>query len=147
MPFESQYILPMKNNNFNFYGYNNGSNIEHNTTTEEWRIELLSNSNKHVTTAGALPPLGTKNYIPSEGLGGGQIFLHINACEDRTQFNCQDGSCIPIEKRCNSEFDCKYGDDEIECNLIDIPHSYLSFVPGIISSIFILHNLPLSRLS
>ena len=130
----------MKNNDFTLYGYKKRSNIEYNRSTGNWTIKVISDSNKNATTDGALSPLGTNAYFISEELGGGQILLHINACNDRKHFNCQDGSCIPIEKRCNSEFDCKDNDDERECNLIDIPYSYLSFVPGIFCFIFKFHN-------
>ena len=122
----------MKSNDFTFYGYKKRSNIEYNHSTGNWNIRVLSDPNKLATMNGSLPPFGTKDYILSRGLGGGHIRLDINACDDRKQYNCRDGSCIPIEKRCNSEFDCKDNDDESECNLIGISQSYLSFVPGII---------------
>ena len=139
MLLDSQYIIQMKNNDFTFYGYKGRSNIEYNNSTGNWNIRVLSDSNKHATMRGSFPPLGSKDYIMSQDLGGGHVRLDINACDDRKQFNCQDGSCIPIEKRCNSEFDCKDNDDESECTLIDIPNSYLSFVPGISCFIFKFH--------
>ena len=138
--FDSKYMMQMKNEDFSFYGYKQRSNIIFDKTTGNWKIIELLHSNKTAITNASLSPLGTRNFLLSQDLGGGHISLDINACDDRTQFNCQEGSCIPIEKRCNSEFDCKYGDDEIECNLIDIPHTYLSFVPGITSSYFKSHN-------
>ena len=120
----------MRNNDFTFYGYKQRSNIKYNSSTQNWRIELLLQSNKTATAIGYLHPLGTRNYLLSQSLGGGHIHLDINACDDRKEFNCRDGSCITIEKRCNSELDCIDGDDESECNIIDIPPSYLSHVPG-----------------
>ena len=140
MGFDSQYTIQMRINDFTFYGYKKRTNIKYNNSAGSWDIKVLSDSNKHASTNGHLPPLGTQDYTLSEDLGGGHIRLDINACDDRKQFNCQDGSCIPIEKRCNSEFDCKDGDDESECNLIDVPISYLSFVPGNSCSTFIFNN-------
>ena len=147
IPLDSRYIIKIKNNDFTFSGYKKRSNIEYNNSTGNWTIKIISHSNKHATTNGVLPPLGTKDYLLSQDLGGGHITLDLNACDDRKHFNCQDGICIPIVKRCNSELDCINGGDESQCNIIDIPGSYLSFVPGNICSIsdFILHNEVISE--
>ena len=147
MHFDSLYTILMKSNDFTFYGYKKRTNIEYNHSAGSWNIRVLSDSNKQASTNGSLPPLGTNSYFLSQELGGGHILLDINACNDQTQFNCQDGSCIAIEKRCNSEFDCKDNDDESECNLIDIPHSYLNFVPGIILCNFQISSFSIKKIS
>ena len=141
MPFDVKYTLPisqMMKGNFNISGYKKSS-IGYNNETKKWIIDLMSEKNKHAITNGSHVPFGTQQYVLSERLGGGQILLHMNACNDKIHFNCQDGSCISIEKRCDSEFDCNDGDDERECNLIDVPTSYLSFVPGISCTILKFH--------
>ena len=141
MKFDVKYTLPisqMMKGNFNISGYKT-SNIGFDNGTKKWTIDLISDKNVHAITNGSQPPFGTKQYVLSQSLGGGQIWLHMNACNDKTHFNCHDGSCISIEKRCNSELDCNDGDDESECNLIDVPQSYLSFVPGNIGLNFKFH--------
>ena len=143
MHFDEKYTLPisqMMNGNFNIIGFIS-SRIDYDNDTETWTLKLASDSNKHAITHGKSLPFGTKQYVMSQSLGGGNILLHLNACNDREQFNCRDGSCIPIENRCNSEYDCQDGDDESDCNLIGIPQSYLNFVPGKMLTTFKLHLL------
>ena len=43
-------------------------------------------------------------------------FLFSN-CE-QTQFSCSDGSCIPLEKRCNLFPDCEDKTDEVDCRVL-----------------------------
>ena len=121
----------MFDNNFTLTGYTN-SKIAFNSSTETWRIELLSDPNAYAVTNGINPPFGTQEYILSNYLigGSGPILLNLNACNDLIEYNCQDGSCIPIEQRCDSKFDCYDDSDEAECNKMVIPESYLRHVPG-----------------
>jgi len=39
----------------------------------------------------------------------------------RGEFRCEDGQCIPEEKRCDTRTDCRDGSDELDCSM-----SYLS---------------------
>ncbi len=41
------------------------------------------------------------------------------------QFTCQNGECIPIEWRCDSEPDCFDGEDEINCSGKTIIYVYV----------------------
>ena len=111
-------------NNFTLTGYTN-SKIAFNSSTETWRIELLSDPNAYAVTNGTYPPFGTREYVLSNYLvgGSGPILLNLNACNDLIEYNCKDGSCIPIEQRCDSKFDCYDDSDEGECNKIAIPES------------------------
>ena len=132
IPIDTQYTLAisqMRNNDFTFRGYTN-SKIGYDDSKENWVIQIDSGSNMHAITNGSVPPFGTKEYLLSEELGGGHMLLNINACDDNNHFNCKDGSCIPIEKRCDSKFDCNDDNDESECRMIHFPASYLSHVPG-----------------
>lgn len=36
-------------------------------------------------------------------------------CDTETEFTCKDGSCIPIERKCDQENDCGGGEDEQDC--------------------------------
>jgi hypothetical protein len=43
----------------------------------------------------------------------------MNQC-GKNEFGCNDGSCIPMEKRCNEMTDCTDTSDENECHTVDI---------------------------
>ena len=128
----------MQMRDFSFSGYSK-TIISLHKNTSSWKIQLPGDSNKYAVTNGTLPPFGTQKYILSKDVGGGQLDLNINACDDRKEFNCQDGGCITIEKRCNSKFDCADGSDERTCLMIDVPHSYLKHVPDQDGAIVTLH--------
>ena len=38
-----------------------------------------------------------------------------DGCSEQYEFECNDGSCIPIERLCNNIIDCEDGSDEIDC--------------------------------
>ena len=119
----------MKVKDFSFFGYTS-CKIAYDNVTVTWKIEVLSDSKKYAITNGTLPPFGTRNYLLSDDLGGGNISLNINACVDETEYNCNDGGCISIEERCDSKFDCMDRSDESDCKIIDVPTSYLRHVPA-----------------
>ena len=100
---------------------------------------MLGEQNKYAVTNSTEPPFGTQQYALSEDLGGGKVILNINACNDMHDFNCEDGSCIPILKRCDSRFDCADKSDEDSCHMIDIPNSYLKHVPDQDQTMVVLH--------
>ena len=120
-------ISQMQMRDFNFTGYSN-SIIAFHKNAANWKLEMPADKNKYTITNGTLPPFGTKEYLLSNSLGGGIIALNINACDDKDEYNCEDGSCIPIEERCNSKFDCADGSDESKCHMIDVPNCYLRHV-------------------
>jgi hypothetical protein len=43
------------------------------------------------------------------------FFLFFPACDEDTQFECSDGSCISLEDKCNGSEDCEGGEDEENC--------------------------------
>ena len=58
------------------------------------------------------------------------IILSFDQCTDN-EFNCNDGSCIKIEKRCDYKSDCNDDSDEHHCMLVELPHSYdKTEIPG-----------------
>ena len=132
MPFDRLYLVEpsqLMAKDFTFYGYQS-SKIVHDIEDKNWKIEILSNSRDYAITNGSDPPLGTREYHLSESLGGGTVKLNLNSCDNNEEYNCDDGSCIPIEMKCDSVPDCVGGDDEGQCNKIEFPKSYIKSVPG-----------------
>ena len=122
-------VSKMEKMNFDLSGYSR-SIIALEKNDSIWKIKMLDEPKKYAITNGTMPPFGTQEYLLSEDLGGGQVSLNINACDDLNEFNCEDGSCIPIERRCDSKFDCFDRSDENTCHMIDVPINYLRHVPA-----------------
>ena len=117
----------MKSKDFTFNGYQN-TKIRLTNETNIWSIEIPQDSDKTATTISALPPFGTHKYSLSQSLGGGNILLNINACDESEHYNCKDGSCIDSEKRCDSKIDCFDSSDESECQKIVTGTNYLKHI-------------------
>ena len=115
---------------FTFYGYQNSKvvqNVENNT----WKIEMIPDNQSYAITNGSDPPFGTRVYNLSEFLGGGRVQISLISCDTKKEYNCNDGRCIPMERKCDSYYDCSDGDDESQCETsIQIPGSYIKNVPG-----------------
>ncbi len=90
----------MADGNFLLSGYYD-SEIYFDEPTESWRIGLTTDPELYAVAniSTRSPPLGNIRFMPSSELGGPDLIVNINPCDDDTNFNCQDGSCIPIEKR------------------------------------------------
>ena len=58
----------------------------------------------------------------------GRIELLFTAC-DHDMFTCGDGSCVPMEKRCDLKIDCKDESDELQCFIVKKPKGYDSTKP------------------
>ena len=132
MPFDTGYALgqsQIQSNDFTFSGYQN-TKISFSNLTKSWSIQIPQDSNKTATTKSMLPPFGTHKYSVSQSLGGGNIFLNINACDDSKNYNCKDGSCIDSEMRCDSKIDCFDASDESDCRKILIGANYLRHIPS-----------------
>ena len=130
--FDRQYtmgISQMKIKDFSFGGYTT-TTIAKDNVTDRWKIQMVNEPKKFAITNGTLPPFGTRDYHLSDALGGGNITLNINACADETEYNCDDGTCIPIKDRCDSKFDCMDRSDESACHMIAVPTSYIRHVPA-----------------
>ncbi|ROT69697.1 hypothetical protein C7M84_012080 [Penaeus vannamei] len=67
-------------------------------------------------------PFGTKLWGPRH------IILTLTACSEG-DFTCADGSCIPIESRCDLRVDCEDASDEEKCSKVSRPKGYLASLP------------------
>ena len=120
----------LQSTDFTFYGYQN-SRIVQNETNSTWKIEIISDNKSYAITNGTDPPFGTRMYNLSEFLGGERVQISLISCDTKKEYNCNDGSCIPMEMKCDSYYDCSDKDDESHCEtIIQIPGSYIKNVPG-----------------
>ena len=76
-------------------------------TGNQWIVEINGNPDVYATIDSEDYPFGTQRWTVTgpDPCGNGSRLLNINACSD-SEFNCDDGSCIPIEMRCNGLLDC-----------------------------------------
>ena len=85
--------------------------------------------------------VGRKPWINLET--GDTLMLSLSSCDNYSEFTCNNGACIPLEKRCDSVDDCNYDNaDEYtpSCDIIgEIPSTY--------SKIFCLAERPMLNLS
>ena len=119
----------MLSNDFTLNGYKN-TKIRFSNLTNSWSIMIPGDSNKSATTKSLLPPFGTHGYNLSQSVGGGHVLLNLNACDEGKEYNCEDGSCIDSERRCDSKIDCHDASDESNCRKILTGNTYLKHIPG-----------------
>ncbi|XP_069972986.1 uncharacterized protein [Penaeus vannamei] len=60
--------------------------------------------------------------------GDGSLALTLTTCS-RGNFTCDDGSCVPMGRRCDFQADCPDESDESECEVVALPAGYKSNVP------------------
>ena len=72
-------------------------------------------------------PMGRNTWLMTElpcGIDEEMNQMTLSTCNFPTQFTCDTGHCIDINKRCNEQKDCLDGSDEKSCSIVDIPLSY-----------------------
>ena len=109
---------------YTFYGASI-SKIRWNPGLGKWIIQgLMGNTTKASTRTGHLDyPLGLKNWSIEDGACKGEtVELSLTSCNE-TSFACDNGICIPMENKCDKNFDCEDKSDERDCNIVIIPKS------------------------
>lgn len=77
-------------------------------------------------------PMGRRfwhlNYPVCGQKPGGRRLLLLTPCA-LNQFTCDDGTCVPLEYRCDLKYDCRDNTDELECHLVAFPKDYQKHLP------------------
>ncbi|XP_045129533.1 uncharacterized protein LOC123515136 isoform X2 [Portunus trituberculatus] len=77
-------------------------------------------------------PFGTKTWkLAGEVcniLPGTLVNLTLSVCRN-DQFTCSDGTCIPLENRCDLRIDCGDQSDEAQCSVVQLPQGYRNTIP------------------
>ena len=84
---------------YKFNGYTN-SYLHYNKTGDHWRLGIYGKTDTTwAITNGTEYPIGTHEWRIVSPSFNGTVELNLNACKDSTEYNCNDGGCIPIESR------------------------------------------------
>jgi hypothetical protein len=104
-PFDKYYSsTPSDIVNRVFNGFT-GTRIFFDTNSNSWKIVLIDNPNNYAEMVSStqrqnqIVPLGTNHFNFSTKLGRDQFSINMNVCNDEKEYNCQDGTCIPIYER------------------------------------------------
>ena len=96
----------MINGHYTFDGFTI-SYIMYDSWSDVWRLELRTDPGGYFakTEAGQEKdyPFGTRIWNITSQYYNGSVALNLNGCDDFHQYNCRDGSCIPIVERHESK--------------------------------------------
>ncbi|XP_018018358.2 uncharacterized protein LOC108674884 [Hyalella azteca] len=89
-----------------------------------WTLSSSEHTVKLFANAASLP-IGRTVWTWSDKLPGqtDEILLAFTVCRT-SEFSCDDGQCIPIQKRCDDILNCRDSSDEKSCSVIKTPKNY-----------------------
>lgn len=84
------------------------------------------------------PPVGRRQWNASK--------LLLTIC-DRSQFTCDSGNCVEINKRCDMHADCEDKSDESECSVVKANHRNVKSMASIpLSPLLVAGNIKISSI-
>ena len=96
-----------------------------------WEMHSYSNPGTLARTPLKSPtdyPTGKKTWlVENDNCGLVTMDLILTICKTG-QFTCTDGSCIPLQKRCDLETNCPDASDEDDCLPLILPNKYSSAI-------------------
>jgi hypothetical protein len=93
----------------------------------EFRSKIKKKKENTLNISSATYPIGRQKWHmedPSCDHVDRMKTLTLSQCYIETEFTCDSGDCIEIEKRCNGNRECADGSDEQKCNMMYLPDSY-----------------------
>ncbi len=73
--------------------------LYHDKTLGHWRLDLRTDKETWAITNSSDYPLGLRQWMINSTEFSGLSKLNIDVCDDQSEYNCNDGSCVPIIDR------------------------------------------------
>lgn len=137
-PFDRYYYLTVENGTEYFRGYKYSSIRLVSSTEGREVLGYWILYRKDIPSSKAIMkrkymnhfPIGKNNWkIDEESCQQESTDLILTYC-NTNEFTCSDGSCIPLNKRCNLQLDCDDHSDEADCLPLILPESYSNLIPA-----------------
>ena len=111
-----------------FYRSHDKNTIEYDQTQKKWLIYTKSNASLVLASSEASHAsyaLGKHSWLiqndshecSSQGEPY-QLDLKLSGCDQREEFTCNDGECVPMRNRCDQVSDCRDESDESGCQIL-----------------------------
>ncbi|XP_069188985.1 uncharacterized protein [Procambarus clarkii] len=134
--FDTEFILTETENRLIFLGKSVSRitwGTENNTiqANDSWNLihEEMDFIRGQMLPSQGIFPIGRHRwYIESDRCGSNNLTLSFSICQ-LGEFTCDDGTCIPLDYRCNLNIDCEDQSDEADCEVVVISENYNQLLP------------------